>query len=107
VRSRRNVDRRFAKDVFIIVLRLAGDVRVAIDEARENGRVAKIDHVRFRRNVFCEISSSANRFHFVAFDENGLIFAHSSARGIDKVRRFDKSRGLGFRRFLSKNERTK
>ena len=89
------VDGAFAENILVEILRLAGDVRVAVDETRQQRDVAEVDDLRAGGEIFHYIGGGADGDDAVALDDDGLVVEHFAGGGVDEVRGLDDRDGLG------------
>ena len=74
-----------------ILLKLAVQVRMRVDEARQQRRVAEIDHLGVRRR------RAADRHDLVAFDDDRSTLRELARLAVEQVRRFQHDRPSALR----------
>ena len=83
VRAYRRVDGGPAEQLLVVITRLAGDVRVAIDQPGHNRRVAEIDDRGARRRC----GHGTDALDYGALGDHLLVPEHGARLDIDETRR--------------------
>src|SRR5262249_53768068 len=74
-----HVDRAAAKDVFVIIARLRRNVRVAIDQARQDGLVFQVDDLK----SLGHIQVQANGGDLIALDQDDRVAEKLAGFGVE------------------------
>ena len=86
-----HVDRAVADQGLVIIARIAGDMRVAVDQARQQRGAAQVDQLR----AFGDRQRAADRGDAPAFDQHHGVTQRLVGDPIDQLRRADRGHSVG------------
>src|SRR5437867_6671720 len=77
----RLVDRALAEQLLVVIARVGGEVRVAIDQSRQHGRAAQVDDSGARWRVTRHRTRRADLLDTLALDQDRWLVRVVPARG--------------------------
>src|SRR5436309_15130183 len=88
----RLVDRALAEQLLVVIARVGGDVRVAIDQSRQHGRAAQVDDSGARWRVTRHRTRRADLLDTLALDQDRLVGEGRASAGVDETTGLDDDR---------------